>query len=64
MENSCKLHIYAIIITTNWCHILFFVIRILCDLSKATRPYSKLHVVITIVNPIIYLQIPCSEILI
>jgi len=28
----------------------FFATKILCDLSKATRHYSKLHVVITTKN--------------
>ncbi len=48
-ERSCKLHVYVIAISI-WCHILSFVTIILCDLSKATRPCSKSHVIITTKN--------------
>jgi hypothetical protein len=45
MKSSCKSHLYVTAFIT-WCHIFSFTNIILCHLSKATKHYSKLHVVI------------------
>jgi len=63
MKSSCKSHLYATIFAT-WCHILSFATKMLCDLSKVTRDYSKSHVIIMTKNKsqiVIYLQIPYSS---
>ncbi len=52
MENSYKLHIYVTTIAT-WCHVLSFAIRILCNLSKVTRPCHMTHMVITTKNKLL-----------
>jgi GT2 family glycosyltransferase len=40
MKSSYKLHFYVITIVA-WCHELSFVILILCDVSKAIRPFNN-----------------------
>jgi len=36
MKNNYKLHM-NMITTLTWCHIVSFALKILCDLSKATK---------------------------